>query len=296
MKIIALLGGSGSGKTELSLEIAARFPSIILSLDSLSIYKEIDIVSAKPTLKEREIALHFGIDVIKPNELSNVQIFMSEFQKAKSFAKQENKNLLIVGGSSFYLKSLLSGISPLPLIQQEHKREIANIVEPYNFLEKIDSTYAKSLKKGDTYRIQRALEIYFATNLPPSEYFAKNPPKPILKDCMIFEIFLEREILKKRLELRTKKMLDLGLIDEISTLIQKYGKKQQWIKSVGVKESVEFLEGKIHLQELEELICLHTLQLAKRQKTFNKTQFKEHLRADKSVVFEAICKELKDKE
>ncbi len=290
------MGGSGSGKTDLSLEIAKRIPCVVLSLDSLSIYKEIDIVSAKPTLEEREIAKHFGIDVIEPDEPSSVQTFIAEFQKAKGFAGQENKNLLIVGGSSFYLKSLLSGISPLPQITEEHKKQICSLKDPYEFLNSVDSAYAKGLKNGDTYRIQRALEIYFSTELPPSIYFAKNPPKPILRDCEIYEIFLEREALKKRLELRTQKMLNLGLIDEVDRLAKKFGTKHQWAKSVGIKETLEFLEKKISLKELEELIVLHTLQLAKRQKTFNKTQFKEHLRADKSVVFEAICKELKDKE
>lgn len=278
-KTFAILGGSGSGKTALSLEIAREFPCSILSLDSLSIYKEINIASAKPTLKDRGGITHFGIDVLSPSQVQNVQNFIVEFKKAKEFCNKHNQSLLIVGGSSFYLKVLLNGISTLPSCKsttQERIQNLGDLTEQYAFLQKIDSTFAKSLKPQDSYRIVRALEIFFDTDCIPSAYFRENPPEPILRDCSIFEIMLEREILRKRIACRTKTMLERGLIAEVEGLIRRYGQTHQWAKSIGIKEVLAFQKGLLSLQELEEQITIHTAQLAKRQRTFNKTQFMQH--------------------
>ena len=111
MKEIAIIGSTASGKTGLSLELAHKTNSIILSLDSLSVYKEIDVASAKPTKEERGDIIHFGINEVFPNEEFDVIQFINCYKKAKKFAQQNNKNLIIVGGTGFYLKSLIEGIS-----------------------------------------------------------------------------------------------------------------------------------------------------------------------------------------
>lgn len=279
VKTLAILGGSGSGKTALSLEIAKKFSCSILSLDSLSIYKEINIASAKPSVKERGEITHFGIDVLLPSQAQNVQNFIAEFKKAKEFCNKHNQPLLIVGGSSFYLKTLLNGISALPKHKsttQEKIQNLGDLTSQYAFLQKIDSNFANSLKPQDSYRIARALEIYFDTDCIPSVYFRENPPKPILRECEIFEIVLDREILRERIAYRTKTMLEQGLIVEVKNLIEHYGQAHQWAKSIGIKEVLAYQKGLLSLQELEEQITIHTAQLAKRQRTFNKTQFAPH--------------------
>ncbi|MBX7491130.1 tRNA (adenosine(37)-N6)-dimethylallyltransferase MiaA [Helicobacter turcicus] len=294
-KTLAILGGSGSGKTALSLEIAKEFSCAILSLDSLSIYKEIDIASAKPSLKERGEIVHFGIDVLSPKQVQNVQNFIAEFKKAQEFCIQNCKHLLIVGGTSFYLKSLLCGISPMPkrkATTQENIRDIGDLAEQYAFLCKIDSAYAKRLQAKDSYRIIRALEIYFDTQCAPSVYFKKNPPYPILKDCAIFDIMLDRAVLQQKIALRTKRMLEQGLIAEIEGLVECYGEAHQWAKSIGIKEVLAFKRGEFNLKELESLITTHTAQLAKRQRTFNKTQFLPHFCGEYLEVREAIRQKL----
>ncbi|WP_299545796.1 tRNA (adenosine(37)-N6)-dimethylallyltransferase MiaA [uncultured Helicobacter sp.] len=290
-KTLAILGGSGSGKTALSLEIAKEFSCVILSLDSLSVYKGIDIASAKPSLKERGEIIHFGIDVLFPNQMQNVQNFIAEFKKAQEFCAKKNQPLLIVGGSSFYLKTLLNGISFLPKRQSKTQEKIQNLGDlsaQYAFLQKIDSNFANSLKSNDSYRIMRALEIFFDTDCIPSVYFKENPPKPILKDCEIFEIVLEREILRKRIALRTKLMLEQGLIAEVERLVECYGLAHQWAKSIGIKEVLTYKMGTFNLQELEAQITTHTAQLAKRQRTFNKTQFPPHFYGEILEVKKAI--------
>ncbi|MDY5616844.1 MAG: tRNA (adenosine(37)-N6)-dimethylallyltransferase MiaA [Helicobacter sp.] len=298
MKIFAILGGSGSGKTALSLEIAQKKQCAILSLDSLSVYQEIDIISAKPTKKEREGIAHFGIDILTPIQLHNVQIFIQEYQKARDFCQKNQHNLLIVGGSSFYLKILLEGLSDFSLDENQRSETLVKInalgdlEKQYHFLKIIDKQWAIRIKPTDCYRIQRALEIYFITSKIPSLYFRENPPIPFIENCKIYEIVWQREFLRQRIKQRTKQMLENGAIDEVRGLLERYGKIYQWAKSIGIKEIIGFLEGQISQEELEELISTHTAQLAKRQRTFNKTQFKEHFCGEAKEVLEQIQKDL----
>lgn len=294
---IAILGGSGSGKTKLSLEVASLFDCAILSLDSLSVFREIDIASAKPSKEDRGDIVHFGLDIISPANSHNVNTFINEYNKAASFCRDNNKNLLIVGGSSFYLKTLLSGLSEIPKLDKDYIQErldsIGGVAERYMFLDSVDSEYAKNLKPSDTYRIDRALSIYFGTNTKPSVYFTKNPPKPIIKQCVIFEILLSRDELLKKIQIRTQDMFNRGIIDEVVYLVNKYGKNQQWIKSIGIKESLAYIQGDILLKEAQELIITHTMQLAKRQRTFNKTQFESHLQGNYDEVCSSVIEYLK---
>ena len=295
---IAILGGSGSGKTQISLKIAQSFDCVILSLDSLSVYQEINIASAKPTLQERGEILHFGIDILNPTQAHNVQIFIQEYQKAKDFCQTHQKNLLITGGTSFYLKSLIQGISKLPIPTQSQKELIKNkldslsLQESYALLNQIDEPYATKLKPTDTYRITKALSLYFLTQMPPSEYFKANPPKPLLKDCEIYEIVLNREDLKEKITQRTQKMLENGLISEVQSLKNHYGTDFSWAKSIGIKETLEYLKGNLTLEDLKALIITHTMQLAKRQRTFNKTQFPPHFCANTEEICSCLTQRL----
>lgn len=270
MKEIAIIGTTASGKTALSLEIASKTNSIILSLDSLCVYKEIDIVSAKPTLEERANITHFGIDEVYPNIDFDVIKFMDLYKKAKLFAQEHNKNLIIVGGTGFYLKSLIEGLSLG--IESKIKLDIEPIVA-YEFLYKLDSEYMQKIEKNDTYRIEKAYSIYKETGLSPTCYFEQNPKIPLAKNLKIFEILWDKEDLKNRINLRTKQMIKAGLIDEIIYLEKKYTRAPNCMSSIGIIETLEYLDGKLTKQDLEEKISQNTAKLAKRQNTFNKGQF-----------------------
>ena len=251
---------------------------MILSLDSLSIYKEIDIASAKPTIEEREGIVHFGIDTIYPNQKFDVMEFMEEYQKAKNYSEQNNKNLIIVGGTGFYLKSLCEGISAIPPLSQETKlivkEKLLNLGASYEYLKSIDKNYMSKIQPNDKYRIEKALEIYYETQTIPTEYFEKNKPQPIIQNLNIYEIITEVQILRERIEQRTKQMIENGIIDEVISLEKKYTRSLGCMKSIGIAEVLEYLDGKINKEQLHELIFTHTAQLAKRQRTFNRSQFK----------------------
>lgn len=275
---LALIGSTASGKTSLGIKVAHHMNAHILSLDSLSIYKEINIVSAKPTLAERDNIIHFGMDYLYPNENFDVTTFIQLYHEVYARCLQEEKNLVIVGGTSFYLKMLIEGISELPSISPQTKEKankyLINLDDTYAWLSSIDYGYMKNIASKDRYRIEKSLLIYLETGLIPSEYFSKFPPTPtISKPLPIYQIIWDRVLLRERISLRTKLMLKERLIDEVCTLEKKYGRTPNCMKSIGIKETLAYLDGIYNRDMLIEKITTNTARLAKRQNTFNNSQF-----------------------
>ena len=277
MKEIALIGPTASGKSDLALSLAKQNNSYILSLDSLSIYKEIDIASAKPSSDELSQVKHFGVNLIFPNEEFSVGIFVQEYLKVKQRCQEEGKNLVIVGGSSFYLRTLVQGLSPIPEYSQETITNVQELLtdlpSAHKLLLQADAEYMHGIEPTDRYRIEKMMLIYIQTGLSPSQYFEKNPPNPIIKDIPIFEIDVDRTYLKERIIIRTQKMIEMGLVDEVAGLEYKYTRLPNALKAIGVIEVYEYLDGRLTLEQMKDEIVLHTVQLAKRQQTFNRNQF-----------------------
>ena len=300
MNEIAIIGPTASGKSSLAIELAKKCNAFILSLDSLAIYKEADIVSAKPSKEELKEVLHFGIDEKYINEHFNVDMYIDLYKKAKECSIKNNKNLIIVGGTSFYLKTLIEGISPVPNVKEETIKEVENILldldKAYRLLEDVDKEYAKKISPKDRYRIEKALLIYFSTKTSPTIYFKQNPKKPIIQNLKIYEIDIDRAILKEKIFKRTKEMLKFGLIDEIAYLEKKYSRAPKPMNAIGIKETLKYLDGKINIDELIEEISINTLHLAKRQQTFNRTQFQQKISAEIQKLYEIIENELFTKE
>ena len=272
MKQIAIIGPTASGKTGLAIDMAYQTNSIILSLDSLSVYKEIDIASAKPTLEERGEIIHFGIDEVYPNETFDVMEFIQCYNKAYNYAKENNHNLIIVGGTGFYLKTLIEGMS----VGVDSKQPMdISYEEAYKLLVSIDPIYMQKIEQNDKYRIEKAYMIYKHSQLSPSQFFLENPKKPIIPDLPIFEIMWDTEELRERIKLRTKLMIKEGVIDEVIYLEKKYTRLPNCMSSIGIIETLAYLDGKLTRDELEEKISVNTARLAKRQRTFNRSQFND---------------------
>lgn len=277
MKQIALIGSTASGKSDLALELALKHNALILSIDSLSIYKEIDIASAKPSLSELSLVEHFGINRLNPDENASVITFIDEYNRVRERALYEEKNLIIVGGSSFYLKSMIDGLSKIPNYSPDTivraNSMLTELAECYTMLRAADPLYMEKITPSDSYRIEKMLLIYLETNTPPSKWFYEHPPEPIITGCPVFELKIDRAVLRERIALRTQKMVRMGLIDEVAELERIYGRVPNSMKAIGILETLEFLDGKITKNELIETITTHTAQLAKRQQTFNANQF-----------------------
>ncbi len=294
IKQLAIIGATASGKSDLAIKIAQEIDAYILSIDSLSIYKEIDIVSAKPSKEELALVKHFGINVLYPDDYFSVDIFMNLYKEVLSTCQKDGKNLIIVGGTSFYLKSLLHGLSPLPKVTKEiswHvENQLSNVENAYNFLFTLDPQYMKNIAPNDKYRIEKMLLIYEASKLTPSEWFKANPPKPIIENLDIYNISVTRDVLRERIAKRTNKMLTQGLIDEVCFLEQKYTRLPHAMSSIGIIEVLEFLDGKVSKDIMLQNITTHTAQLAKRQETFNRTQFENVIHAPLIELEEIIKK------
>ncbi|MGA9046053.1 tRNA (adenosine(37)-N6)-dimethylallyltransferase MiaA [Sulfuricurvum sp.] len=277
MKQLAIIGSTASGKSDLALDLAQRHNALILSIDSLSIYKEIDIASAKPSKSELSTIEHFGINHLTPDENASVITFISEYSRIREKALAEEKNIIIVGGSSFYLKSMIEGLSEIPDFSpetlQKTKLMVTDLSECYKLLSEIDPLSMQKITQNDAYRIEKMLLIYLQTQTPPSEWFRAHPPKPIIRDCSVLNLQINRELLRERIALRTHKMVAEGLIDEVAELERVYGRAPNSMKAIGIIETLEYLDGKIMKEELIRLIATHTAQLAKRQQTFNAHQF-----------------------
>lgn len=261
---IAIIGTTASGKTHLANLLAKNFDAVILSLDSLCVYKEINIASAKPSKEELENFHYFGINLINVNEHFNVDLFIKEYQKAKEFAKLKNLPLIITGGTGFYLKTMIDGLSQKI---EEIKTDLSND-EIYSLICKIDPDF--KIEKNDTYRLRKWLSIYEITKEIPSIFLKQTRKQGILKNIEIYEIIWERNLLRERIKIRTEKMLKNGLLEEAKELFSKFHHDTKALNCIGLKECKEYLNGKISLNELENLITTHTAQLAKRQRTFNK--------------------------
>ena len=277
-KQLALIGPTASGKTSLSIKIAQQMNAYILSLDSLSIYKEIDIVSAKPTLEERAGIVHFGMDYLYPDESFDVTTFIKLYHEVHAQCLKDGKNLVIVGGTSFYLKMLIEGISELPTISMVTKEKtnsyLQDLQSTYDWLYSEDKAYMSNIEPNDPYRIEKALHIYLETGLTPTQYFKQFPPKPTVTEPLpIYQIEIDRETLRKRIALRTNLMINDGLIDEICMLEKKYTRAPNCMKSIGIKETLAYLDGIYDKKMLSEKITTNTARLAKRQTTFNNSQF-----------------------
>ncbi len=277
MKHLAIIGSTASGKSDLALRLADEHNALILSIDSLSIYQEIDIASAKPSKAELSSIEHFGIDRLKPSQTASVITFIEEYRRICDAASQQRRNIIIVGGSSFYLKSMIEGLSPIPDYSDQTLKRAKTMLRDlgtcHRLLVDVDPLSMEKITPTDAYRIEKMLLIYLESGLPPSKWFAAHPPSPIITECPVCNLQMDRHTLRDRIALRTQKMVDTGLIDEVAELERIYGRSPNSMNAIGIIEVLEFLDGKISKEEMVSLISTHTAQLAKRQQTFNTHQF-----------------------
>ncbi|WP_279061084.1 tRNA (adenosine(37)-N6)-dimethylallyltransferase MiaA [Campylobacter lanienae] len=264
---LAIIGTTASGKSDLAIKVAKEFNAVILSLDSLCLYKEIDIASAKPNKDELELVRHFGVDLVMPDMDFCVGDFIDEYKKAKLYAQQNNSMLIITGGSGFYLKSMLSGLSP----KIEPLKINISDDEIWDLAVEIDKEFCTKFSKNDKFRLHKWYQIYTQTNEIPTQWLRLNTGEPMIKNLTIYELVWDKFELIERIKTRTKNMLENGLIDEARYLFGRYDSALKPLNSIGLKEAKEYLDGKINLNELNDLITIHTTQLAKRQRTFNKS-------------------------
>lgn len=275
-KVIVIAGPTASGKTALSIELAKKINGEIISCDSMQIYKEMDIGTAKVTKEEMQGIKHYLIDIISPNERYTV----SDFKKDACFAIEEilskGKTPIIVGGTGLYANSLVYGIDYQDMeFDLEYRNELMEKAENpkeledlYNQAKKIDPEALEKISSNDKKRIVRILEIYKATGKNKTELEILSRKNGILYDFKKFAINMERNLLYERINKRVDLMIEQGLLDEVKHIYEKYDEYPTAMQALGYKEVVQYFENKISYDEMVDKIKQETRRYAKRQLTW----------------------------
>ncbi|WP_373527515.1 tRNA (adenosine(37)-N6)-dimethylallyltransferase MiaA [Nostoc sp.] len=265
-KLIVICGATATGKSGLALALAMRLVSVILSADSRQVYREFDIGTAKPSVAEQKLVLHYLIDICAPTDTMTVADYQQQAQAL--IASLGVTPLLLVGGTGLYIRSIVQGMKiprVAPQTELRSQLEFLGQHQLYAMLQQVDPVAAQKIHANDSVRTLRALEVYYVTGHPISEQQGENPPNyPILQiglDCDV-------EKLDARIKQRTEQMIADGMVAEVEYLCQKYGTDLSLLNTLGYQEIKQYLAGDISLNKAEELTILHTRQFAKRQRTW----------------------------
>lgn len=273
-KVIIIVGPTCSGKTELSLKLANKLNSEIISADSRQVYKHLSIGTAKPLPDEIGKIKHHFIDILKPDENFNASLFEKKSLKIISELLEKKMHPIVVGGSGLYIKSIVDGIFDSVDTDKDYRKELAEKRKLYGneyllkMLDKVDPKTASLLLPQNWKRIFRALEVFYITGEPIWKH-QKHHKRDIEFDILQFGLNWNREVLYANIENRVDKMIENGLVEEIKRILALgYVKELNSLNTVGYKEIIEFLENKITLERAIELIKRNTRRYAKRQMTW----------------------------
>lgn len=277
-KVIVICGPTASGKTALSIELANKINGEIVSADSMQIYKEMNVGTAKPSKEEMQGIKHYLIDCVEPTRRYSVSDFKNDAIKAIEKILEDRKNPIVVGGTGLYVNSLIYGID-YPEINTdfeyrkklEERAEREGLEKLYEEAYKIDEEAMKSISHNDKKRILRVLEIFKETGKTKTQVEIESKKNGIKYDYRVFAIDMPRDVLYERINKRVDLMLENGLIEEVKNIYEKYGKELiTSIQAIGYKEVIEYLEGRYSKEEMIEKIKMETRRYAKRQITWFK--------------------------
>ena len=269
-KVIVICGPTASGKTSLGIQIANLVNGEIISADSMQIYKDMDIGSAKPTIEERAQAVHHLVDFVDPDRRYSVADFKKDAESKIKEILEKNKVPIIVGGTGLYVNSLIYNIHYNEVeTDLEYRKMLENIdvKDLYKIAEGIDSEALKKIASTDRKRISRILEIYHSTGKTKTELEKESRHEPEY-DYKIFVLNMDRQKLYDRINLRVDLMIKDGLVDEVKRMLEKYSEFPTAMQGLGYKEIVDYLNGNCSLDEAIEKIKLETRRYSKRQLTW----------------------------
>jgi tRNA dimethylallyltransferase len=276
--MILILGVTASGKGRLAFDLAQSLGAEIISIDSMKVYRRMDIGTAKPPQEVRQRIKYHLIDIVEPSDSFSVAAFLEAALHSIEQTKSRNKKIIAVGGTALYIKALLYGLFEGPGTDKQIRAElkaraqVQGLTELYCELTKIDPVAAERINPNDSKRIIRALEVHQLTGKPISSLQKQWDNSETKHDWTIIGLQREKTDTSGRINKRVKNMIAAGFVDEVKSLLaeEKLLSKQAGC-AIGYAEIIEYLNGHISLEDAIELIKKNTRRLAKNQRTWFKT-------------------------
>jgi tRNA dimethylallyltransferase len=263
-KVIFLVGATATGKTEVSVELAKKFPIEIINADSLQVFRHMDIGTAKPSVEVQKKIPHHLIDILNPDEEFTAKEYSRLAMQKIQEVSSRKKIPLFVGGAGFYLKTLSNPVEELPA----GRVEISDLKKAYAELMKKDPIAAQKIHANDEYRISRALFL-LENGIIPSEAYQSESDEDLPLDITWIGISCERSEMRTRIQQRVEKMYAAGLVDETAAVLEKFPVSRPRLdKTIGYREALDVLFNKLPLEEALVQTTIQTNQYAKRQDTW----------------------------
>jgi tRNA dimethylallyltransferase len=270
-----LTGPTGVGKSKVGLALARSLDAEIISMDSMAVYQEMDIGTAKLAPEDRAGIPHHLVDVVDPSENYSLAQYVNEAADKIAEIHLRNKNVLFVGGTPLYLKAMLRGIFEGPPADQDFRRELQRKMQGqspevlHKLLKKADPVSAKRLHPNDIKRVVRALEVYEKTGKPISSFQKQFDVGTPATRCNVYVLQMQRELLYDKINKRIDRMIYDGLLDEVKMLAKRnFPVGTSARQALGYKELFDYLEGKSTYPQAVEFIKQHTRNFAKHQETW----------------------------
>jgi len=296
-KMILISGPTASGKSDFAIKIAKKINGEIINADSMQVYNELKVLTARPNKKEQKNVRHhlYGIINLDKN-FSTGQWLKLTFKKIDEILKRK-KIPILVGGTGLYFQSLINGLVKIPNIPDKVRKKIRLLQKKlgqknfYKKLLKFDKKVKGRFDKNDSHRSIRAFEIKLHTKISMYDWLSKTKPKFNETQFLKLYINFERQELINRIFLRTTKMLKEGAIQEVKKFNKKKINKDTSVnKVIGVNELKQYLKNEISLDEARELIAIRTRQYAKRQSTWARSKMNYWNKIDPNEIFSWIKK------
>ncbi len=274
-KAIMILGVTASGKSRLAFELARRIAAEIVSVDSMKVYRRMDIGTAKPSAEARRHVRYHMIDVVEPSESFSAGLFLDQASAAIDEIRSRGKSIVAVGGTALYSKALLYGLFEGPSRDERFRDELKARIESegpavlHQELAAIDPVAADRISPNDAKRIIRALEVYRLTGKPISSLQQQFDAEKPAGDWTVIGLRREKAVESQRINARVKKMVQMGLVDEVRSLLAEPEPLSPQARcAIGYAEMIEHLEGRLSLEDAVEQIKKNTRRLAKGQRTW----------------------------
>lgn len=274
-KVVICAGPTASGKSSYALKLAQEQGGVIINGDSLQVYRKLEILTAQPSQEDQVSVPHYLYGCLDPTESCSAGYWLSLVLPIIQQIHEKQQLPIVVGGTGFYLKTLLEGVSPVPPIDHDVRKKLLERNESqetlYKELETVDPVWSSHINSNDHQRTMRGLEVYYGTGKPLS-FWQTQKPSPPPYDFEKILLLPDTEILNQNIKVRLEEMLEKGVLEEVAHALT-LPLSETAGKAIGLREFGAYLKGNCSLEQAKELTFLHTCQYAKRQRTWFRGQF-----------------------